>query len=171
MVARSVTSMGDASRRQSEHIPETPPNIQQVISRECKDIKDAILLEIHKAFQTQAAETKGSLAKQVQQAVKEAMEDAQPQGRDYQVTFSQLQDVLQKLQDAEVPSNRNIEGQPGTNQYSQNVAIGLSQIATDVATLMNMIRSQQTTIQQQRDVILANSAMIQTLWVRLHHVS
>ena len=159
--------MGEALRRQSKHLQETPLTIQEVISRECAGIKEAMLLEIRDAIQTQSAKQ----AQQAQRAVKEAMQNAQPQSQDYQVTLGQLQDVLQKLQNTEVSSNRNVEGQAEINGHSQNLADGLSQMASDVATLMTMIRSQQTTMQQQRDVILANSAMIQTLWVRLHHMS
>lgn len=38
-------------------------------------------LDIQNAIQVLAAETKGSLAEQFRQAVKETMEDAQPQSR------------------------------------------------------------------------------------------
>jgi hypothetical protein len=74
------------------------------------------------------------------------MEDAQPQNQDYQVTLSQLRDILQKLQDAKVSPNCNIEGRAETNQHSQHVVSGLGQIDSDVATPMSMIHSQQTVI-------------------------
>ncbi|KAJ3466363.1 hypothetical protein MRS44_007021 [Fusarium solani] len=120
---------------------ETPPNIQEVISRECAGLKEAMRLDIQNAIQAQAAATKGSLAEQVRQAVKETMEDAQPQNQDYQVTLSQLRDILQKLQDAKVSPNCNIEGRAETNQHSQHVVSGLGQIDSDVATPMSMIHS------------------------------
>lgn len=93
-----------------------------------------------------SAATKGSLAEQVRKAVKETMEDAQPQNQDYQVTLSQLRDILQKLQGAKVSPNCNIEGRAETNQHSQHVVSGLGQIDSDVATPMSMIDSQQTVI-------------------------
>lgn len=171
IIARSVTSMGDALRRQSKDLQKPPPNIQEVIKHECAGIKEATHLDIQEAIQAKATEIKESVADEVRQVVKEAIKETQPQGHDYQVTLTQLRDIIQKLQDAEISPNRNGQGQAEPNQHPQNFADSLSQIASNVATLMNMIRSQQTTIQQQRDVILANSAMIQTLWVKLHYMS
>ncbi|KAJ4178351.1 hypothetical protein NW755_013276 [Fusarium falciforme] len=59
IVARSVTPMGDALRRQSKDLQETAPNIQEVISRECAGLKEAMRLDIQNAIQAQAAESLG----------------------------------------------------------------------------------------------------------------
>lgn len=109
-MARSVASIRDAFRRQSQDLQETLPNFQEVISREHAGIKAAMRLGIHNAIQVQAPEAKEILAEQVRQAVKESMGDSQPQNQDCQPTLGQFRDI-QKIQDAQVSLNCNVEGQ------------------------------------------------------------